>query len=442
MIPRPRTSEELDRLGPNRPEAALRLHADRVTAGLAAQRDAWRHGFTRRRVLAGLGGIGVASLASQLVTTRVAFGATTENTLVVVFLRGGIDGLSVVVPRGDAALRQARPGIAVPDRALLSGDDRFGLHPSLAPLHSFWTGGKMAAVHAVASPDLSRSHFQAQDCLERGTASLSVSSGWLDRVLSALGPGTTFRAVAQGSALPRSLVGGEEKLVLQGIEQFRLSDRDQIRQRTMTALDALYTGLDHPTAANAKVTLAALNAARTIATTEYDADAEYPNGTFAGHLRDVARLIKADVGLRVAAINLGGWDMHTSIGQVDNGQMQRQLDSLAAALAAFATDLGPALDQVTLVTMSEFGRRVAQNGNAGTDHGHGGIMLLLGGGLRGSQVHGRWPGLSSGALVRGDLAGANDYRDVVTEVLQARMGVGDVSAIFPNHRPETLGIFT
>lgn len=422
------------------PELALRRTAQRVTRALADQRDAWRHGFTRRRVLRGLGGLGVASLGSQLATTRVAFGAETGPTLVVVFLRGGLDGLSVVVPRGDPALAEARPAIAVPDRALLPGDDRFGLHPALAPLHPLWTSGRMAAVHAVASPDLSRSHFQAQDCLERGAAT-SVSSGWLDRALAALGPGTTFRAVAQGSTLPRSLIGDEEKLVLQGLKQFDLAGDEQLRDRTVAALSALYTGLDHPVAGHVAATLRALAAARELAQADYQPGAEYPDGGFAEQLRDLARLIKARVGLRVAAIDLGGWDMHTWIGRVDDGGMRRHLADLAAALAAFAADLGPALDEVTLVTMSEFGRRVAENGNAGADHGHGGVMLLLGGGLRGGQVHGAWSGLAPADLVDGDLAGANDYRDVLAELLQRRLGIGDPAPIFPDHRPTRLGVF-
>jgi uncharacterized protein (DUF1501 family) len=436
----------MDRDDP-RPELALRRKAERVTGALASQREAWRHGFTRRRLLAGLGGLGAASLGGQLATTRVAFGVTaqdgtgTSTTLVVVFLRGGLDGLSVVVPRGDAALAAARPRIAVPDGALLPGDDRFGLHPALAPLHPWWLSGRMAAVHAVASPDLSRSHFQAQDCLERGAASTSVTSGWLDRVLAALGPGTTFRAVANGTSLPRSLLGSEEKLVLQGLERFDLAGGEQLRDRTVAALTALYTGLDHPVAGHARVTLQALAAARELARAGYQPDADYPDGGFAEQLRDLARLIKARVGLRVAAVDLGGWDMHTWIGPVGNGGMQRQLADLAGALAAFTTDLGPELDRVTVVTMSEFGRRVAENGNAGADHGHGGVMLLLGGGLRGGRVHGSWPGLAPDALDSGDLAGANDYRDVLVELLQRRLGIGDPAPIFPDHRLTRLGVF-
>ena len=299
----------------------------------------------------------------------------------------------------------------------------------------------MAAVHAVASPDASRSHFQAQDCLERGAASTGVHTGWLDRVLGKLGPGTTFRAIAEGSALPRSLVGAENKLVLQGIREFDLQGYDGVRGKTLTALKALYTGLgDHPLAGQARETLASVASARKVAAKEYKSTAQWPGGGFADQLRDVARLIRAKVGLRVAAVDIGGWDMHTNIGGPDGGDMRNRLNELAGALGAFATDLGPLLDDVSVVTMSEFGRRVEANGNSGTDHGHGGLMLLLGGGMVGGKVHGRWPGLASSALDQGDLAGANDYRDVLAELLQTRMGVGDWKGIFPGLKHREIGV--
>ncbi|HTF08884.1 MAG TPA: DUF1501 domain-containing protein [Asanoa sp.] len=440
----PRTEAELARFGPNLPEAAIRLQAEAVAADLQAQRDQWRKGFTRRRVLAGAGAVGVASLANQIATTRVAFGApsTTNRTLVVVFLRGGMDGLSVIVPRGDRNYLNARRGIAVQPGALLAGDSRFGLHPGLAPLAPFWEAGKMAAVHAVASPDASRSHFQAQDCLERGAASTAVHTGFLDRVLEQLGPGTTFRAVAEGSALPRSLVGGQSKLVLQGIREFDLNAGGGMREKTLTALKALYTGVgDHPLGSQAAETLKSISTARKIAQSDYQGTAQWPGGGFADQLKDVARLIKAKVGLRVAAVDIGGWDMHTNIGGPDGGDMRNRLNELAGALGAFATDLGPALDDTSIVTMSEFGRRVEANGNSGTDHGHGGLMLLLGGGMNGGKVHGKWPGLGAGSLDQGDLAGANDYRDVVTELLSARMGVKDWKKIFPGYEAKKIGIF-
>jgi len=257
----------LQRYGPNLTEAAIRVHAETVAADLAQEKDRWRRGFTRRRIVAGAGAVGVAALGSQLVTTKYAFAdpATTSRTLVVIFMRGGMDGLSVIVPANDPNLKKARPNIGVDTAALLPGDSRFGLHPALGPLHPFWTKGQMAAVHAVASPDASRSHFQAQDCFERGTASTATRTGWLDRTLNALGPGTTFRAVAEGDATPKSLIGAEHKLVMDGIQAFALSGPGNMRDKTVAALQELYTGFEHQAVDHAMATVKALNEARQIA---------------------------------------------------------------------------------------------------------------------------------------------------------------------------------
>ena len=442
---RPASVAELRRHGPTLTDAAVRVHADLVRDELAAERDRWSRGFTRRRLVQGAGFVGVAALGTQLVTARVAFGApATENrTLIVIFLRGGMDGLSVIVPGGDPNYRAARPNIAIPSGALLPANRGFGLNPAMQPLYPLWQAGKMAAVHAVAAPDASRSHFQAQDCLERGSASVAVRTGWLDRVLAQLGPGTTFRAVAQGSALPRSLVGTESKIVLNGVRDFRVDGGDGIRAQTMEALKTLYTGLDHSLAATAASTLQAIATAQRLAGSRYEpaAGVRYPGGGFADRLRDIAQIIKGDVGLRVAALEIGGWDMHTNLGRVDGGDMRNHLTEMSGALAAFATDLGPALDNTTIVTMTEFGRRVQENGNVGVDHGHGGAMLLLGGGLDGGKVHGAWPGLAPGALDQGDVAGANDYRDVLGELLTTRLGVTNLPAVFPGHAYKRIGVF-
>lgn len=438
----PTTREELLAYGPNEGEAAIRLYAESVTASLAAQRDQWRQGFTRRRVVAGAGAVGVAALGSQLVTTKVAFAdpATTKRSLIVVFLRGGLDSLSMLAPIGDADLAKVRPTIGIPASQMLPAGRNFGFHPVMAPLMPFYTAGKLAAVHAVASPDVSRSHFQAQDCIERGAAATNVGTGWLDRFLEASGPGTAFRAVAEGTEMPRSLVGQQDKIVMAGLEQFRLSGSASTRPATMEALAALYTGIEHPLAVQAKVTLDAITAAQRLASTGYTPSTPYPNGGFADDLSDIARLIKAQVGLRVATVDLGGFDTHTNMGTVANGEMRNHLTEIAAALTAFATDLGPLLDDVTLVTMSEFGRRVVENANAGTDHGHGGAMLLLGGGLDGGKVHGAWPGLAPSALDHDDVAGANDYRNVVGDVLTGRFGIGDLSKIFPGYSYRRIGV--
>jgi uncharacterized protein (DUF1501 family) len=441
----PGSFEELRRRGPNLCEAAVRVHAEQVGDELAEQRDRWSKGFTRRRLVQGAGFVGVAALGSQLVTSRVSFAAPgdeNKNALIVIFLRGGMDGLSVVAPGDDPNYKSMRPNIAVPMAAMLPAGRGFGLHPATAALHPLWQAGKMAAVHAVASPDASRSHFQAQDALERGAASVAVRTGWLDRVLAKLGPGTTFRAIAQGSALPRSLVGGEQAIVLNGMREFRI-DNDNMRSQTMEALKTLYTGLDHPLAATAGGTLQAITTAQKLATTQYRPaeGVQYPGGGLADRLKDFAQLLKANVGLRVAALDVGGWDMHTNLGRVDGGDMRSSLTNLSEAIGAFCTDLGPLLETTTIITMSEFGRRVQENGNVGVDHGHGNAMLLFGGGLNGGKVHGTWPGLAPSALDQGDVAGANDYRDVLAEMLKKRFNVADSAAIFPNHGFKTLGIF-
>jgi uncharacterized protein (DUF1501 family) len=441
-LPRPRTAEELDRFGPTREQAALRVHAEHVCAELDEQKRKWDKGFTRRRTLFGVSSAGIAALGAQLVTTRVAFAdpATTNRTLVVIFLRGGMDGLSVVQPVNDSNLRAMRPGLTIAESALLPAGRGFGLNPALAPLQPYWKAGTMAAVHAVATPDASRSHFQAQDCIERGAADVAVSTGWLDRVLRAMGPGTTFRAIAEGNSLPRSLVGNEPAIVLRGVQNFTLQGGGTIRDKSIAALQALYTGLDHPLAAQAQATLSAMAAARKVGASNAAMGAQYPGGGFADGLRDIARLVKAKVGLRVAVLDLGGWDMHTNLGNIDNGAMKDNLTDLSTALAAFIRDLGPSFTDTTIVTMSEFGRRVEQNGNAGVDHGHGGLMLLLGGGLQGGQVHGKWPGLSAGALDHGDVAGANDYRDALGDLLTKRFGLGDLGPIFPGHKYKAMGV--
>ncbi len=398
--------------------------------------------ITRRRFLAGAGMAGVAALGEQLVTTRASFGAGSDTgTLVVVFLRGGLDGLSVVVPADDPHLLAARPDIAVRAASLLLLDRGFGLHPALAPLHALWKRGQFTAVPATSTPDISRSHFQAQDCLERGGSAKGVAEGWLDRVLDRLGPGTSFRSIAQGSTLPRSLAGDQPSLTLTKIDAFELATWDGVHDQTRAALAGLYAGVDHPLVADVTRTLAAVDTAERLAATPYQPAAPYADDGFAAALAELARLIKADVGLRVACVDVGGWDMHTNLGTVDDGNMQRMLAELGAALGAFAADLGDRLGDVTVVTMTEFGRRIEQNANAGTDHGHGSVVFLLGGKLAGGTVHGNWQGLTPEVRDHGDVPGSNDYRDVLGEVVATRLGLSDadLAAVFPGHRVRRMG---
>jgi uncharacterized protein (DUF1501 family) len=409
-----------------------------------ARRDVWQsEGFTRRTFLAGAGKVAVAALGTQLVTARAGYAqGSATGTLVVIFLRGGMDGLSVLVPADDPALAQARPRIGIPGSALLPLDRGFGLHPALAPLHQLWQRGQFTAVPAVSTPDVSRSHFQAQDCLERGGSSAGAVEGWLDRVLDALGPGTGFRAVGMGSTLPRSLAGDQAPMTLRSIDDFTLHVGDDVLPQSTAALGALYNGIDHPMAIDTATTLASLDVVRGLAAAGYQPAATYPQGAPGDSLRELARLIKADLGLRVACVDIGGWDTHTNQGTLDGGDMRNQLTPLGDMLGAFATDLGDRLDDVTVVAMTEFGRRVAQNANGGTDHGHGSVMLLLGGGLAGGTIHGSWPGLAPDALDQGDVAGANDFRDVLGEVVSARLGIGlgALGPIFPDHQVTPLGV--
>jgi uncharacterized protein (DUF1501 family) len=434
---------DLARLAPNRSEAVLRARAARVEVDGERRDDLWRRGFTRRRFVAGAGMVGVASLGAQLVTVRASFAAASDTgTLVVIFLRGGMDGLSVVVPADDPHLLAARPGIAVRAGSLLPLDRGFGLHPALAPLHELWNRGQFTAVPAVSTPDISRSHFQAQDCLERGGADSGATEGWLDRVLDVLGAGTTFRAVNQGPTLPRSLAGDQSPLSLNSVESFKLAGWDGVHDKTKQALATLYTGLEHPLAVDAAATLGALDAVADLNATDYEPAATYADNALGRGLTELARLIKGDLGLRVASIEVGGWDLHTRIGTVDDGNMQDLLTELGEGLGAFATDLGNHLDNVTVVAMTEFGRRVEQNANAGADHGHGAVVLLLGGGLAGRTVHGNWQGLAPEVLDHGDVPGLNDYRDLLGEVISGRLGVSqaDLATVFPGHQASPIGV--
>lgn len=400
--------------------------------------------LTRRSFLAGAAAGSVALAAGPLVAGRAAFGAEAgTGTLVVVFLRGGMDGLSVVVPAGDPHLAAARPDIAVPAGALLPLDRRFGLHPALAPLHDLWARGRLAAVPAVSTPDISRSHFQAQDCLERGGSVASGPEGWLDRVLDAVAPGSAFQGVSVGTTLSRALAGDQGALALTAVDRFTLhGGTPALTLRALQALAGLHDGLDHPLATDVATTLDALGTAAVASAAGAEPGAAYPDGPLGAHLAELAGLVKAGIGLRVACVDVGGWDMHVGMGSVDGGAMQRELRSLGSALGAFVDDIGDHIEQVTVVVMTEFGRRVEQNGNGGTDHGHGATVLVLGGGVAGGTVHGTWHGLAPDLLDQGDVPGWNDYRDILGEVTATRLGVGTeaMAAVFPGHTVAPLGV--
>ena len=407
-------------------------------------------GPTRRSVLTGAlaaGALAGFSGLPGLSTTSVAFADTpyAGDTLVVLSLRGGFDGLSAVVPAFDPGYAAARPTIGIPTGALLPLDGRFGLHPALAPLAPLYKAGNLAFVHAVGQSDPTRSHFEAMEELERAAPGTSLRTGWLDRTLGVTGPGSPFAAAQIGQVTAgQAFIGPNPELTMGSIGDFDLySAWDATeRARWTKALTALQADAPPLVAAPSRTALSALETAAGLADAGYSPSggAAYPDGDLGGALRDVAQLVKAGVGLRLAAVDLGDWDMHVDLGRFDApyGWMRTKLDELGRALAAFATDLGPAFGNVTVVTLSEFGRRVGENGSGGVDHGHGNAVMLLGGGVNGGKVYGRWPGLGASDLVDGDLAGVTDYRTILAEILERRMAVAS-STVFPGLAADRLG---
>jgi uncharacterized protein (DUF1501 family) len=308
----------------------------------------------------------------------------------------------------------------------------------MRPLYDLlWNTGELAFVPAVASPSVSRSHFQSQQMLERG-GSAAASTGWLDRVLVELGPGTTFRAVAAGSAAPAALAGNQPALVLDSLAGFTFPGWAGIRPQAEAAIRTLYRGQAGTLGQDVPTTLTALStAAKARAALGVRNGAVYPGGNFSAALKDVAALLRAEVGLQVATVDVGGWDTHTQ----EAVNLDAHLTSAAGSLAAFMKDLGPTRRQrVTVLVVTEFGRRVAINGSGGTDHGHGSVAWLLGGGVVGKAVHGSWQQLSDGVLDHGDVPALNSPFDVMGELAQKRLGVGSLATIFPGHSFAALGV--
>jgi len=361
-----------------------------------------------------------------------------------VFLRGAADGLHVLVPNSSALgldyLRTVR-GALVPDNAglvPLAGTTGWALNSKLQPLYDgLWSTGELAFVPAVSSPGVSRSHFQAQQFLEKG-GSDTATTGWLDRLLAVLGPGTTFRAVSEGSATPMSMSGPQPSITLTSIDDFQFPGWDEIRPASQQAVLALYRGVGGTLGQDVPITMGALGTAATIRAAGADSG-NYPDGDFSAALKDIASILKAEAGLQVATIDVGGWDTHTD----EVSELDRQLASAAGSLRAFMDDLGPDRRQrVTVAVMTEFGRRVQMNDSGGTDHGHGSVMWLLGGGLARSDVFGKWTTLTATTLDAGDVPGLNSPFDVLGELAQKRLGAGPLTSVFPGHTVAPLGVAT
>ncbi len=401
-----------------------------------------RFELSRRGMLKAMGG---AALFTTVVgDAELAFGATatgTEHVLVTIVLAGGIDGLSVVPPIGDPNYASARPSIAVPGSLARQVDSTFGLHPALAPLFPLWSSGDFAAVQAVGQESPTRSHFDAMDELERAAPGSSLRTGWLDRTIGTMPDSGVLEAVAVGaSSVPGSLRGNHAKIAATSLKDIGLplASAQTPVSLWQKAIGELHAGARPEVSTPMSNALSAVTAVEKLAAATPAGG--YPGDRYGTALRDVASLVKAKSGLRVAHVQMGGWDHHTNIGKASGGRFATKLSTVAQGLAAFATDLGPDLSRVTVITLSEFGRRVKENGNGGLDHGHGNCMLVLGGGIKGGKVYGTWPGLGSDKLDRGDLAGTTDYRTVISEILTKKMGVGSAKDVFPGLTGTALGL--
>ncbi|HEY8232044.1 MAG: DUF1501 domain-containing protein [Vicinamibacterales bacterium] len=383
---------------------------------------------------AGLAAVGVGMAPSSLLV-RTAQAASGAKVLVKVFLRGGADGLNLCAPYGDSEYYNLRGGIALPRPGQAGGvvnlDGYFGMHPEFAPLEPFFRDGRLAFVHAVGNPELSRSHFDAQDFQESGTpGDKQTPTGWLDRAIAQIPGKEVTQAVSFSSQLVRSYLGPEPVLVAQTLSSFDLRARNW-RAEAETLLTSMYQADPSQIGTTGLETFEAINTLLRAPTPPPSNGASYPNGNTGNALRQAAGLIKNGVGTRTVYVNVSGaFDTHSN--QLNGNTNDYR--PLGQALAAFATDLGGLLDDVVLMVTTEFGRTARVNGAAGTDHGTGYAMLVLGGRVRGGRVLGRWPGLSSSQLYQNrDLAATTDFRDVFQEVARAQFGIS--ASLFPGYTP-------
>lgn len=389
---------------------------------------------------------------------RLAFrqnAAEPSDILICIFLRGGTDGLSVVAPYAEGAnYYDVRPTIAIPEPgsgpfSAIDLDGQFGLHPALAPLKPFYDAGSLAVVHACGLTEANRSHFDAQRYVEQGVpGDKTIGTGWIGRHLASKDTGSTsvFRGIALSDHVQAALRGDFPALALSSLDEIGFrgprSDKGE-EDLALQALRQLYLGgsAAGPLQEQAQLLFETVETLQQLANEGYQpgGGAVYPDDGFGYGMRQIAQLIKADLGLEAACVDLGGWDTHETQG-VRDGQFAQLVASLGQGLAALSTDLGDRMRNVTVVTMSEFGRTTKENASHGTDHGHGNVMFLMGGGVSGGQVFSRWPGLAPGSLdEEGDLVVTIDYRDVFAEIVRYRLLNDAVGQVLPNYTPNPLG---
>ena len=398
----------------------------------------------KRREFLKVSGLAAVPLISPRLVFAQSSGLTNNDVLVCVYQRGAADGLNLVVPHGDPYYYSKRPNIGIAKPGQTNGaidlDGFFGLNPNMNALKPIYDAGDLAVVHAVGSPDPSRSHFEAQDFMEYGTPGVNTTSdGWLNRYLSTLSaPSSTFQGVGFGH-VQLALQGQHPVIGMNSIEGYDLNTHDSDEDSLRMAITSLFNQADEIDGATASI-LSSVDELKVadpgaIAT---ENGAIYPDSPFGADLQQVAQLIKSGIGLQVACVDIGGWDHHDQL----EAAMTPLATDFANSLAAFYTDLGSLISAVSVVTMTEFGRRVTENASLGTDHGHGSVMFAMGGGVNGGQVISQWPGLASENLFDGDLDITTDYRTVLADVLINRLSAPDIGAVFPDFNgPLSAGIF-
>lgn len=408
-----------------------------------------------RRFFLKSGGIALASIGVSLAAPsfleravlaqmRERITGGRRKTLIAIFQRGAVDGLNMVVPFGERNYYDLRPSIAIPKpesgstEAAINLDGFFGLHPALGSFKPLWDSKRLGIVHAVGSPDNTRSHFDAQDYMESGTPGVkSTADGWLNRYLqSKTDPARSlFRAVSLTQTMPRILQGKAPTLAISNLADFTIR-AGRSSASVQGGFEAIYDQtVNDVLGGTGKETFEAVNYLKKVNPSQYQPEngAQYARSPFGNSLLQISQLIKAGVGLEVAFTDIGGWDTHVNEGN-SRGQLAQRLQDFSGGISALATDLGQRMDDVVILTMSEFGRTVRENGNRGTDHGHANAMFVVGNGVRGGKIYGQWPGLKSEQLYEGrDLALTTDFRDVFGEVAKKHLGTENLQAVFPGY---------
>ena len=398
-----------------------------------------RRGFMKDGALALVGTSAIPGFLTRTVLAEATTAAANHKKLVVLFQRGAADGLNIVVPYREKNYYAMRPSIGIKPNEVLDLDGHFGLHPSLAAFKPLYEQGHLAIVHACGSPDTTRSHFDAQDFMESGTPGLkSTQDGWLNRALQAekIDPktATAFRAVALGAQVPRTLQGSLPAIAMSNLQDFSIGGKGASATPMSAAFQQMYAqSADAILHGTGNETFEAVKMLKSADPAHYQpaAGVEYPKTSFGNSLKQIAQLLKANLGVEAAFADIGDWDTHQAQGAT-NGRLANRLKEFSDSIAAFWKDMGTGAENITLVTMSEFGRTAKQNGTGGTDHGHGNVMFVLGGQVKGGHVYGKWPGLENEQLNEGrDLVITTDFRQVLGEAAYRTLGAKNLESVFP-----------